>query len=241
MATSRLFQPKHRNASFCAKSNGGETAVPTLSRGFDTDAPCQPPGGSGPHDPTGKHRHKGQRPTLGKRSVMFRTFLTSLSFAGRMDRRSYWQRFPVLLTIPVLAASICHAANTAVFLSIFITSLASLPLFSAGFRRIQDTGGNGADAITPWGMFATAVLLASWSFPTLQRVADAFSTDTPPDGPAGFAFVIIYGYGAGFVAFLATGLLFGFVIQITHAVAQTLLRSHPGPNKYGPNPNEVPK
>lgn len=172
---------------------------------------------------------------------MLRGTLSVLSFRGRLSRRTYWRRFPGLVALPVAVAAVCWAIGVPLLDSIGIVALAALPLFSAGARRLQDTGAQGFDAIKPWASFAAAVVLGTWAAQSLHMVRTAFASDTPPDGPGGFGFVIVFFHGGGLLALVALGLLISFAVQITPAVAQTLFPATPGPNEYGPNPNEVPK
>ncbi len=94
--------------------------------------------------------------------------------------------------------------------------------------------------MTPWARFAVAVLAAYWAVRLSAAINRAFDSQTPPDGPGGFGFVIIYGGGSFFLAVTALVAFLLFLNSITPAFAQTMLPSQPGPNKYGPNPHEVP-
>ena len=122
-----------------------------------------------------------------------------------------------------------------------VAGLLAFPLFAVGARRLQDTGEQGRDAILPWGFFARAVLrweLTSYFSAVLDR---GFETQNPADGPSGLLFGLIY-----LTAMIASAIGFAvcavrFLSNIAPAFGQCLVASEPGPNKYGPNPTEVPQ
>lgn len=165
----------------------------------------------------------------------------SLVFTGRASRAMYWGFFPVSVSLPILTAGAAWACGASLWLGMGLTLLAALPLFAAGARRLQDTGVAGEAAYAPWFTLAMGIALAHWAQASLTKLSDAFATPVPPDGPAGFGAVIQFGGGGAILA--AGAMLCGltFLIRLTPAVAQTFIPSQPGPNKYGPNPQEVPQ
>lgn len=171
---------------------------------------------------------------------MQRGALSSFAFMGRMSRRQYWLRFPVLVAAPLFSMILCWIVGLSLLHTVALALVSATPLFSAGYRRLQDTSERGSDAVAPWGYFIGAVFLGSWSVGFHTTLQTAFASDSPPDGPGGLAAVIIYGLGGSLIGLTALYLFVVFLVTITPAVAQTLLPSTPGPNKYGPNPNEVP-
>ena len=164
----------------------------------------------------------------------------SVSFKGRASRSEFWWFVPIGVLSPILLLMALSATGLHILIVIPLIWLSALPLFAVGSRRLQDTGEAGEDAYKPWAFFAIFALLASFSFKSGGLVEDAFASDTPPDGPAGLAFTFVYFWGGTvLIGVLALISLVVFLIQITPAFAQTLVPSQPGPNKYGPNPNEV--
>lgn len=167
------------------------------------------------------------------------SLVRSFRFSRRASRAEFWRFFPIGLLLPVLAGSVGFIAGLPVWSILAIAATSALPLFAVGARRLQDTGEAGKHAVAPWACFAASVLLGSWSYKSLSMVSWAFAQPEPPDGPGGFAFAAIYGYGGGFLGLISAILMLVFLFRITPAFAQTLLPSQPGANKYGPNPNEV--
>lgn len=139
-----------------------------------------------------------------------------------------------------LASVVCFAFGVSMAVSFVSVIAASLPLLAVGSRRLQDTGEPGEHAVTPWAKFAVAVLAAHWAVQLSTALNTAFASQSPPDGPGGFGFVLIYGGGSFSLAIAALVDFLLFLNSITPAFAQTMLPSQPGPNKYGPNPHEVP-
>lgn len=171
---------------------------------------------------------------------MLRTALAAVSFSGRLSRPGFWSRVPLLLLVPVTTAALAFVLGLSQFAALCFASVAAIPLLSAGYRRLQDTGEPGADAVAPWSHLAAAIIACNWALQSVETMTAAFASAMPPDGPSGFAFVILYGCGGMVLGLVALGFFVSFLIRITPAVAQTLLPAQSGPNKYGPNPNEVP-
>ena len=164
----------------------------------------------------------------------------TLSFDGRASRSEFWWFFPIGVLAPILLLMMLSATGVHILIVIPLIGLSALPLFAVGSRRLQDTGEAGEDAYKPWAYFAIFALLASFSFNTGSMVENTFASDTPPDGPGGLVFAVVYFYGGTvLMGILALISLIVFLIQITPAFAQTLVASQPGSNKYGPNPSEV--
>lgn len=101
-----------------------------------------------------------------------------------------------------------------------------LPMLTATWRRLHDTGRPGWFVLVPWAVLA--VMAAIWMFAgedivigTLRETGEPITTKLPPS----VASVVIPG-GVAFIAFVAL-------------IVFLALASQPGPNKYGPNPHEV--
>lgn len=161
------------------------------------------------------------------------------SFHGRLARGPYWRGFAPKLALPIVTTSTLVLTQQPLFIALVFSFASAVPLLSSGYRRLQDTGVHGADAVLPWWQFAISALLATCAFQGMETVKDAFASTNPPDGPTGFWFAAIYGLGSALLLIIAFIFFVVFLMRITPAAAQTLLPSQPGPNKYGPNPNEV--
>ncbi len=161
----------------------------------------------------------------------------SLNYSGRASRSEFWWFAPVGLVIAVIG---CNAG--AMFLDdrqpisflvmAIVTFLSFIPLTSAGSRRLQDTGEHGQDILLPIMPIifvllylsvivhgAAGVLVAYFTFPALGFVAHAL--------------LLLISVGIFVLAPLA-GLFF-----LGPVIGQLLVPSEPGPNRFGPNPNEV--
>ncbi|MEM6637158.1 MAG: DUF805 domain-containing protein [Pseudomonadota bacterium] len=166
----------------------------------------------------------------------FRKYVT---FSGRASRPEFWWFFPLGVAIPLFGIGVAAVKDASFLVCLMIGGVLIMPLFAVGVRRLQDTGAYGWDAVKPWGFAFCGLVAADISVRLYSTITLAFASPTPPDGPGGLGFVVIYG-SAMCVAVAAAFLLFViFLSSVTNAVGQCLCPSEPGPNRYGPNPHEV--
>lgn len=162
-----------------------------------------------------------------------------LAFSGRSSRGEFWAFAPLGVGLPLLSATVSLTLGLGFWSVLGIAATAALPLFAVGWRRAQDTGTYGSDAIEPWKFFFLAAVLgyltrAIFLWTNAQISAGA-------DGPTGFGVMI----AAALVGIpMAAGTIaaaFAFLFTFPQAAALTLLPSDTGTNKYGPNPHEAPQ
>ncbi|MEP4198980.1 MAG: DUF805 domain-containing protein [Aliishimia sp.] len=151
-------------------------------------------------------------------------------FTGRASRSEFWWFAPIAIAPPLYVANEI-AWTKFEFYGIWrvgLLILAALPLLSAGSRRLQDVGENGAQIMLPFTPF---VLL--W---VTYQALYWFSL-----GTLIFGLGIIIGLAA--LLLLIPAYLFAFFVSfitIGPIIGQLILPSDVGSNPYGPNPNEVP-
>lgn len=151
------------------------------------------------------------------------------AFSGRASRSEYWwfALFCILGglvfgTLEQFINGITRTPDGPTLLSGAFNLATFLPSLSAGWRRMHDTGRSGLYLLYP--MFAIIGLLTfigfSGGFETLQG-------GTPEE---------LFQGTFGLIVGLAT-----FIVLLSPFVVLWWLtrRSQPGPNEYGPNPNEV--
>lgn len=158
-----------------------------------------------------------------------RCLRNSFTFSGRASRSEFWWFVPLGSALPVFGA--CFAPPNITGLGTLVTKLlivvvASMPLFAAATRRVQDTGWHAGDL---WlGLKPTIiVLLSGW----LAYVG--FFVGHPIGGAPR---MLLIGVPSFLVFFTYVWLAPG---TIGSTIGQLLLPSNPGPNQYGPNPYEV--
>ncbi|SHH30066.1 DUF805 domain-containing protein [Cognatishimia maritima] len=184
-------------------------------------------------------------------------FFRSLEFKGRSDRYELWSfawllfLTLILLTVvnsivfgPTVTESFTVTISNGVqsqgiqkkvsydsgWLGIVLYAVVALPLFSVCWRRLHDTGLPGWLIATPVVGMATTYLIFHFSSETVQidtaHLPNGLDFPTEmqvPQNPATF----FIGWAIAVVSMLVT------VVLLTRS-------SQPGPNKYGPNPYEVP-
>ncbi|UWQ42203.1 DUF805 domain-containing protein [Leisingera aquaemixtae] len=162
-----------------------------------------------------------------------------LVFSGRSPRGEFWAFAPLGVGLPLFATFVGLKFELSFWFVLGIAALALLPLFAVGWRRVQDTGAHGSDAIEPWKFFFLAATLgyftnAVWLWADNQIRAGA-------DGPIGFGIMIAAAFAGTPLAIGTVAATFAFLLTFPQAAALTLLPSDTGTNKYGPNPQEAPK
>ena len=104
-------------------------------------------------------------------------------------------------------------------------------------RRLQDTGEDGHFIKIPAGALF-GFILSMWSFDKFTNWLElAFSTI---DGPTGFGLVLLAGPVLLIMLSFILYFLFSGLVNGTPMFGQMLIPSQPNPNKFGPNPHEVP-
>ena len=123
--------------------------------------------------------------------------------------------------------------NVAVAIYI-VTALFYLPVTAAGVRRLHDIGESGSLMLDPLkpavGFFIVLALLWLWASTTYAgTIVMLFSA---------------FFFAKAVIAILVIAALFVLVLTLmyfSNTMGLLLLPSQPGPNKYGPNPHEVPQ
>ncbi|NVK14361.1 DUF805 domain-containing protein [Leisingera daeponensis] len=173
------------------------------------------------------------------RESFIRALKRPLAFSGRSSRREFWTFAPLGAGLPLFAAFAGMQFELSFWFVLGIAALASVPLFAVGWRRVQDTGTYGSDAIEPWKFFFLAVVLG-YLTRAIFLWADA-QISAGADGPVGFGVVIAAALAGIPMAIGTITATFAFLFTFPQAAALTLLPSDTGTNKYGPNPQEAPK
>ncbi|MEO1154486.1 MAG: DUF805 domain-containing protein, partial [Pseudomonadota bacterium] len=161
-------------------------------------------------------------------------FRKAFNSSDRASRSEFWQFAPVALLPPGIFALLTEWAVIE-FWSIWrvlVLMFLAMPLLTALARRLRDVGEDGEAAVWPFIPFAAAWMIWQAYYWGSYLVVNVFG------GGGFFLILLLYiGVGIGLVA-LAAAMIVSFVVTIT-VIGHALLPSQPGPNKYGPNPNEV--
>ncbi|WP_297776023.1 DUF805 domain-containing protein [uncultured Roseovarius sp.] len=114
-----------------------------------------------------------------------------------------------------------------------LTAIFYLPVTAAGVRRLHDVGESGTLMLDPLkpaiGFFIVMTLIWLWMSMTSS-------------GTLTLLMAVMF-FTKPLVAVVAVIALFVIVLTLmffSHTMGLLLLPPQPGPNKYGPNPNEVP-
>ena len=168
---------------------------------------------------------------MGPAQAILSGLFKGLQFSGRTSRADFWAFVPVGLALPLSAAILMppEIKDLASFgVKLLITSFAAAPLAAAAARRFQDTGLPADDL---WqGMRPTVIVIVSGHF-LLVGITGIFSI-------VYLLWGIIFFLGA-FLPFVIYLVIMPGTLGMT--IGQLLLPSQPGPNRYGPNPLEVPQ
>jgi len=176
--------------------------------------------------------------------------LRGLSFRGRSSRAEFFKFLPFGIGICVIVGAFAVWRDftlPGVLLSVFC---AAVPILAVWWRRLQDVGIAGIHAILPWVAFFYA-LVFGWA---ATQAGPLLNVDYPqwrnpmvlilmfPLGVIGYLGNVFGTFVGQMIAiFVALPLIILFLVRLSFATGQVLLPSLPGPNKYGPNPNEVPQ
>ncbi|MDV4145066.1 DUF805 domain-containing protein [Shimia sp. FJ5] len=154
-------------------------------------------------------------------------FRKALSFSGRDSRAEYWwfSGFTTLTLFgtAILVDSLPPGTQTVAYKLWLLGLVVFTVLYlSSTFRRLHDTGRSGFQAFEPLLVFAIygAVFVIT---------AMGFLNSEDSDAA---------GWLIGILALNAL-LSLAFLITMARLVFRLTRPSEPGPNKYGPNPNEV--
>ncbi|MBR9843916.1 MAG: DUF805 domain-containing protein [Rhodobacteraceae bacterium] len=154
-------------------------------------------------------------------------FRKALSFSGRDSRAAYWW-FVGFITLTLLGTaamvdSLTPGTQTAAPKLWLLGIVVSIVLYlSSTFRRLHDTGRSGLQAFEPLLVFA---IYGAVFAVTAMGLLNSEDTDAA-------------GWLIGILALNAI-LSLAFLITMARLVFRLTRPSEPGPNKYGPNPNEV--
>lgn len=160
----------------------------------------------------------------------------SFDFRGRMSR----PRYLTFLAVSVFCFAALFTFGTRTFARdhqlifvLLVTAVFYFPVTSAGVRRLHDIGETGLHMLEPLKPAAillslTSLLWLSFIGTTVGRFIGLFTVMF-------FSSAILL---LAAIASLAT--IFVTLAYFSHTMGLLLLPSQPGPNKYGPNPHEVP-
>gem|GEM_PF-1094145 len=166
-------------------------------------------------------------------------FRKSLTFSGRASRSAYWWFLPFGFGLPICVYLGLEVWNTeqSMWTHIAVSSLFLLPLISVTARRLQDTGEDGHFIRIPTGALI-GFILSAWSISEFSSWLEmVFSTI---DGPAGFGLLLIAGPIVLILLSFTLYFLISGLVTGSPMFGQMLVPSQSGPNKFGPNPSEVP-
>jgi uncharacterized membrane protein YhaH (DUF805 family) len=134
-------------------------------------------------------------------------------FSGRTSRPEYWVFVAFLFVAQILSFLI------APMVAAFFALLSAMPGLSAAARRLHDIGRSG------WWLILPAIVIPAWLLVWIASAAAAMAVRVDPlDNEIYFL--------------SASAMMLGVVGFMVFWLAAP---SQPGPNKYGPNPNEVPQ
>jgi uncharacterized membrane protein YhaH (DUF805 family) len=164
----------------------------------------------------------------------------SFQFKGRASRSEFWWFAPIwtLLCLFLLWISSSFDGPSGIF-SVYLlaASVVSIPIWSSGFRRIQDTGVSGMRLLFPY-------------YPLVFTCCAVWLGYVMPEESTGATQTIAnYAIGLGIFLTLVSGIFsLRGLRQMGESFGQLIVSSDPHPNKYGPQPtakhgapNEVPQ
>lgn len=161
----------------------------------------------------------------------------SFDLGGRTARADYlwFLFFSVVAFAASLALCIRFLPADHIAAGIYtVTAIFYLPITAAGARRLHDVGESGKLMLDPLkpamalGVVLLLVALAAESSSAVRLIA----------------FIAAFFFGTIVVALLLIASLTVTIMTLAYfsnTMGMLLLPPQPGPNKYGPNPNEVPQ
>jgi len=172
-------------------------------------------------------------------SILVNGFKGTFKFSGRAARSEFWAFAPFGLGVVVLAVLLSSALEFTLPGIVLTAIIASTPLLSLWWRRLQDVGHWGANALIPWFL----LFLSGVSFAAAHELHTGALSDLGTGSVVGLlAGLLLYVVGGKWIAlFMALTALVYFLVRFSFAFSNALLPSDPHTNKYGPNPHEVPK
>lgn len=152
--------------------------------------------------------------------------MKSFQFKGRASRSEFWWFTPIALGMSTLLlwGIMPRFADLSFFMKWSLTICALCPLWAAGARRLQDTGEEGPDIFVPLGLFI-GIPLAVFVVWIPLAMLNAF---------------LAYLLAALIVLPTILFGLFTSFVSLGPTIGQLIVPSDRGPNRFGPNPNEVP-
>ncbi|KMK66343.1 DUF805 domain-containing protein [Puniceibacterium sp. IMCC21224] len=159
----------------------------------------------------------------------------SFDLFGRTARAGYlWSLATAILACATVATMLITVLSVeSVPEALYVTTaLFYLPVTAAGVRRLHDVGQSGTlmfDPLKPAAIFLTFLLIL-WLFPTLGGLVNA---------AAMLSAMFFSQLLVSLLAVLGLAAISVTLMYFSNTMAQLLLPSQPGPNRYGPNPNEV--
>ncbi|MEL6808032.1 MAG: DUF805 domain-containing protein [Pseudomonadota bacterium] len=156
-----------------------------------------------------------------------------LDFSGRTGRRPYLCFLTVSIVFYAVALALAFSLASerhALWVFLAVTAVFYIPVTSAGVRRLHDIGERGVLMLDPLKP-AFAGLFLVWLLPLVT--GGAFLATWIVGALLFPAAIIIVVFAALFGMTVAT------LVYLSNTMGLLLLPSEPGPNKYGPNPNEV--
>lgn len=154
-------------------------------------------------------------------------FAKSFQFKGRASRSEFWWFAPVAIVFSgtvtwVFATLRNHDYWSTNWIVLFF---ALTPFWASGYRRMQDAGELGQDIFYPAALFFGIPLGLVSAFYAVGIVSPII------------AFLLAMFVG---LPLIAAGAFLIFV-SVGPVIGQLLVPSEPGPNRFGPNPHEVPQ
>lgn len=159
----------------------------------------------------------------------------SFDFSGRIARGPYLSFLAIstILFALVLCTTLSFVGTGAAhWVVLGVAAVFYIPVTSAGVRRLHDVGAAGTLMLDPLKP-AFAGLVLVWLLPL---VGGATFTMLWVVGALFFPVII-----AALISIALLGVTAATLIYFSNTMGLLLLPSQPGPNTYGPNPNEVPQ
>lgn len=158
-------------------------------------------------------------------------------FSGRTARAAYLWYLLFCTTLFGASLPLCGQLardDASLMVSIgLVTLIFYVPVTSAGVRRLHDVGQSGLlmlDPLKPFLALAIFLMLAMTAV-----VATEIGAFVGLMAAFFFSGIVIVS-----LVIVCLAALFLTLTYFSHTMGLLLLPSDPGPNKYGPNPNEVP-
>ena len=161
----------------------------------------------------------------------------SFDFSGRTARAHYlWfllASMALFIGLSGLTLTLLSNARTAEVILVLVIAF-YVPVTSAGVRRLHDIGHSGTAMLDPLKPTITVIVLFLILAAFVEQSAAASSALVLGVLLAPLPIIVL-------ALLVVAPVTFMTALYFSNTMGLLLLPSEPGPNKYGPNPNEVPQ